>query len=696
MLKFLEFRSSLVLVVGATAMFAAAAPSFAQQEPPRAPEERGLPPNFDKMSPEEQARYREMIRRRGEGRREGEPTEEDRRAREAERMRREQGDRARGDQDDRRDPRTEKERMRAEMNRSTQVEAPADRSAVEATFTIGGERREIHAGTFYDAFVLLKKFEEKPGMPVTRERVFEHLLAIAEAEALGFSCTEAEFLEDDALAKNDALKKVAEEGWARQNTTWDDYKRYEIERRTAQKIRDFYMNTLRLDTQNVFDLYKRDHFRYRLEYVAFSAKETAAEMMKAPPAEADLRRFWNDDKGVQNLFRNPTTVDAEFVYFDQSGSNDGGAAGPDVDASVGYDEALAYYRRNSFRLDNLLTPEQRAETIPGPNRTIAEIKTPFQLLKPVIEAEIRASGRVRVAFNEAKTAPKSDLKALADKYKLSYVKFEKADRQAFMTEPRFGFQIFPVLYASDPGKLAPDLGVERTTQYFWRLNAKDTSTLPTFEGVKDKLPPLYYEAEANLRAAEAAKACRAAIDAATEADLKSEIETKNAEADRNAEREATARNVTDGKLLDEIKARHRQIAAQQLMRTRNLAAGRVFSDAVKKLGLEVKVTGFFELAAPRFDRTAMTPEESLVFFLRSQAAIRTLEPGSVSQPLNDPSTKTHVIYKIAERAEPDFASISESDYIQMRATAERDLSYRTSTKFMFHEISQRLQLNQMK
>jgi hypothetical protein len=233
---------------------------------------------------------------------------------------------------------------------------------------------------------------------------------------------------------------------------------------------------------------------------------------------------------------------------------------------------------------------------------------------------------------------------------------------------------------------------ERQTQFFWRLNGKEASSLPDFEKVKDRLPKVFYESAANQRALDDAKAFRAAIDAAVDVELKAETETKNAAADQNAEREAKSRNVTDPKQLEEIKTRHRTMAAQQMLAIRNVAAGRVFERVAKEKGLTLADTGEFEVAPARFDRGP----GSVADFVKSQQAIRNSQPGGVSMVVSDPVGKAHVIYKLVERKDPDFAKISESDYLAMRAQAERTAAYGISSKLMYHELRVRLNLQPTK
>lgn len=628
-----------------------------------------LPPGWDKMSPEEQLKFRQAMMEKAK--RPGDP----------------QG--AQGDEAARmRALLEQKERAKADAAPKA-VEPPQDRAVVKASYTVDGVSHEIKAGDFYDTYLMLSKFEERQGQPTSEEGVYEQILLLAEARALGFDCPKEEFEADDPVTRNPVLRESSLQRWQKEGATEEMYRRYEMERRTIQKLRDFYLNTLRVDSQAVFDVYKRDHFIYRVQYVAFTAAEKQAELAKNPPAESELLRLWNDDKGVQNQFRTPTTVDAEFVYFDQTGDGDGAAPGA-AESEVTATEALSYYRRNKERLDGLLTAEQREACQPSEKKPIDQIKSPYSFLKPQIEKEIRASGRVRVAFNEAKTDPSADLAALAAKYKLKYLKFEKSERQAFVSDPRFGIQMFGTLFNAEKGKLSSDLMTERQTQFFWRLNGKEASALPDFSKVKDKLPSVFYESAANQRAQDDAKAFRAALDAAVETELKVEIDSKNATADQNAEREAKSRNVTDPKQLDEIKGRHRNMAAQQMIAIKNVAAGRVFEKVAAERGAKIVDTGEFELAPQRFDRGPGTGPDS---FVKSQPMLRNAALNSVSPVTSDAVGKAHVVYKLVDRKEPDFGKISESDYLAMRAQAERTAAYGVASRLMYHEISRRMNLS---
>lgn len=631
--------------------------------PAAAQERPKLPPDFDKLSPEEKRKVMmEMREKAGVGAKPEKPNLID-----------------------------DKGKALNDHQTVKPLKPPEDPTRVKATYVLAGQSKEITDGRFYETHLMLSKFEERPGLPVSEERAFAHLLTLAEAELMGFDCSKEEFEAVDPVLKNPALLETTRQGWEKQGITEEMYRRYGMESRTAQKLRDFYTNSQRVTSEDVFALYKQDHFRMKLAYVAFSAAEFAKKMAADAIPEADLRRYWNDDKGAQNQFRTPTTVGAEFVFFDQSagGSGSGDAA---ANAEVGMDEALAYYRRHKPRLDGMLTGEQRAQVQPGAKVAPEELKTPFEILRPQIEREIRASGRVRIAFNEAKADPKTDLAALAAKHKLGYAKFDRAERQAFMNDQRFGLQIFGALFNAEVGKLSPDLQSERSVQFFWRVNAKEASRVPEFDEVKDRLPALYVETMANQRALEAAKAARAAIDAAAESEISGDVAKKNADAETSAAAEIKARNITDEKVKEEVRQRHKTIQQQQLGRVRNLAAGRVFEKACRDAGYEPTVTDSFEIGAARPDRASLPVAEGRLSYFKTQASLRTVDLNTVSQVVTDPQLKTHFVYKLIERAEPDFAQISESDELQMRATAERNKGYQVAMRCEYQEIARRLNL----
>ncbi|HYC77478.1 MAG TPA: hypothetical protein VEI02_07605 [Planctomycetota bacterium] len=622
-----------------------------------------LPPDFDKLPPEQQQRIKKE-------------------------MERSRDDVRRGDVD--RAPRTREEQEKLRAQHDQKLPPPSDPAKVRASYFIDGQQRTITEGDFYSAYDMLWKFEHRPGTPVSVDRTYEHMLGLAEALAMGFECTDEEFRLADPLMKNPTLLEQARVGWqaGKDGPTEELYVRYGKETRTLQKLKDFWANNVRVTSQEVFDAYKTNHFRFRLQYLQFTPEEFAGP--GGPPREEDLRRFWNDDKGVRAQFQAPATVDVEYVYSDQSTAAPDNGSGSREE--IGYAQALAYYRQHKERLDGLIPAEERAGLQPDAKVDPATLKTPFQILRPIIDKEIRLSGRVRVAFQEALTAPGADLKALAAKHGLSHVRLDKAERHTFATDARFGHQAFGVLYAAEPGKLSPDVQTERTVQFFWRLNAKTPSTVPEFDSMtpaqKEKLVASYLGSAGGLKAGEAARAAREALEQAASAEMQRLDEAAKQEATRLADQEIRGQNVTDPKRIDEIRQRHEQQARMRSQPKRDEALGSRFEAVAAEKGWKIHDTGVFELTVPR--GPAGSPEETRLAFLKMQPALRAMKEGSVSSVAVEPTTKTHFIYRLAQRAEPDPAAIPASDHHAMRAQTERTKSMAALNKCMLHEIRNRL------
>src|SRR5204862_6338828 len=93
------------------------------------------------------------------------------------------------------------------------IEKPADPAKVRATFEIAGQRVDVTEGEFYDCYKRLEKLEPKnAGRLLNAERVYEQILAYAEAKSLGLEATPEEIANFDPLARNPTLLAAARKG----------------------------------------------------------------------------------------------------------------------------------------------------------------------------------------------------------------------------------------------------------------------------------------------------------------------------------------------------------------------------------------------------------------------------------------------------------------------------------------------------
>ena len=179
------------------------------------------------------------------------------------------------------------------------IEKPADPAKVRATFELGGQRVNVTEGEFYDCYKRLEKLEPKNvGRLLNAERVYEQILAYAEAKALGLEATPEEIALFDPLQRNPTLMQEAQEelGERRQSrrrcTTPTS-----SELRTIQKAKDLFVNSMRVLSSEVFDSYRRDHFTYRLEFVEFPRPATRTRSSRSKPTDAELEQLLEGRQG---------------------------------------------------------------------------------------------------------------------------------------------------------------------------------------------------------------------------------------------------------------------------------------------------------------------------------------------------------------------------------------------------------------
>jgi hypothetical protein len=567
------------------------------------------------------------------------------------------------------------------------IQPPADPAKVKGTYEIGGARVSVTDGDFYAAAQRLEKLEPKTaGRAVDTNRVWEHILAFAEAKALGLEATDDEVALFDPLAANPALAQQVRARYEREGITQEMHATYQRESRSIQKLRDLFANNARILSSEIFDGYRRDHYTVRLDFVEFPTPDYEAEMRAKLPTEDELRAFWQEDRLVQTTYMLPMTVTAEFVSFDPTAAP--AANGPE--SSVSDAEALAFYKANKVRLDGMLTAEQRATLYPAAKVEVEQLATPFRVLRPVIEREMKLSGTIRAAFDAAKK-PGADFAAIARANGLTYEKIEGVDRETMVTKyARYGHQAFSLLMNMPAGSMSHDLKMEPQLHYFFKLVDKQPSRLPEFEAVKGKIVDAYYSGMAYKRAQGEAQAMRSWLDGQVDAAVRAEEETLLAAATAAADAEAKAGGVTQEAEIEKIRQRHRAQAGAEVRKKRDTLASRFFDAYVKDHGLKVQDTGPFEIGQPRAEIPGGRALAKVL--IKGMPQIRSMEVGNVSSILTDAATKTPLIARMAERAEPDYSKMSESDLLSMRSQAERINQYKPIQRWLYAEISKRRDL----
>jgi hypothetical protein len=569
------------------------------------------------------------------------------------------------------------------------AQKPADPAKVRATYEIGGARVNITEGEFYDCQERLKRFEPtNQGRALTIERVYEQILAYAEAKALGLDATPEEIALFDPLKLNPELAKDKKIAWEREGVTQEMYDIHQRETRSIQKAKDLFLNSVRLLSTDVYEAYRRDHYTYRLEYVDFPASRYAKEIEAKPPTNEELERFWKEDKAVQQQLRGTANVTVEFVSFDPSTAKATGTV-PEIPEA----EAIAYYAKNKARLDLMIPSEERANLTPSATVPLKDLPTPFRILMKhgIIAREILLSAKMREAFEEAKK-PGADLSAIAAKSGLTYEKVEKADRDQMVARyAKYGPQIFSILFNMNPGDLSQDLKTEPQIQFFYRVLGKEGATLPDFEKVRDQLLKPYTETQSLKRAQQAAFELRQAIDKRVDQEVKAEEEQMLAEARNAADADIKARNVTDPKEIENIKNRRNLEVQTRIRAKRDALAPKHFAEEVKSRGLKLSDTGTFEFTKVRRD-VSDNEDAMRTRFLITNPLLKSMEPNTVSQVLTDAATRTHYIVRLVERSEPDYKTVPEGELLAIRSQTERGRMFQPIQRWQYQDIMRRRDL----
>ena len=69
-----------------------------------------------------------------------------------------------------------------------------------------------------------------------------------------------------------------------------------------------------------------------------------------------------------------------------------------------------------------------------------------------------------------------------------------------------------------------------------------------------------------------------------------------------------------------------------------------------------------------------------------------MEVGQITQVLSDAVTKAHFVARIAEKSEPDYTKMSDSEILAFRSTIERNKSFQAIYRWTYYEISKRRNL----
>ena len=546
-----------------------------------------------------------------------------------------------------------------------QIEKPADPAAVKGSFTIAGRAQSVTAGEFYDAHLLLNRIEGTAQQGVTRERVWEHLLLAREAEALGIVVTDADV--DQALQKEDSdLYDGIVRRWKQAGVDEAQGRAYTRVEKTIERMKDLWLNNLRFTTKDVFDLFKRTHYRYKLEYVRFAIEDFAVEVPRDQVDEATLRTFYNDNKIIQSQFRTPNTISAEFIYLDMNAVE--GQQESVAKREITREEALEYFQKNKDQLLSRVPPDKQHLLVFDKDTPLDKIQSPFALLEETIKKTLLSDEQVRSAHKEALAAAKTgDLEEVAKKHRLGYQKVVDLDRpQSVQQLARFGFNAFVNLNNAPEGEVCPSIVDERGVRYFFRLNRKVASLLPEFEQIREKILDKYVETQTLDKARKAAAEFVAFLNSRLDEKIVPLQEKLMAEADEEAKKKIAEQGMTREEDKNRVVSSERAKIRQKIEDEKRKLRPALFDAYVAEKKLKMSATDYFELQPMRTDRASIKDiEENRNVFLKTNYYLQSLQPGDVTPVyLEDPQTKCFFFVRLADKAEPEMSTMSAGDYHQ--------------------------------
>jgi hypothetical protein len=572
------------------------------------------------------------------------------------------------------------------------IAPPADPQQIRGTYELGGETRQLTEGEFYDTYLYLKPLES-PQAPLLPPKVLEHILLFAEAEYLGFGLNSEEAALINPLKTRPEFESMLRDrlkGW---NVTEEQYVRLQAENSAIQRMKDWYASSLRVRSEEAFDLWKRDNFRYIINYVEFSGEDAVQAL--GTPDEADLREFWARYPQIQNKYMTPTSVTADVVVFDPASVSSEEIARIKGSRMISREDALQYFVTNRDRLVKQIPSEERPKLYPPPHQKvpIEDLVTPFALLRDQIEREIIIGDRIAQAYEAAAGVDSAaGIEDVARKFGLSYRRLAAASRENVLSQHGdLSGNLFVEMFNATPNSLSAGIQFNGPLQYFWRLESKSVSSLPPFEEVKDRLSADWREIKSYEKAQSRIKEILDAMDEAVQAETgerEAEIDKKSV---LEAEEEIKRQGITDTRRMDAERQKFRSIAENEKRLLRAEVAPKYFDKVVAESGLEVKTLGPFAFTFGHRDRSEIEdPEENKQAFLQSSFQIRSLNPGQVSPILSDVVTHTNFLAKVVSKEEPRFEEMPPEQYYQRKMGVERQGMYAMNAMWTSFQVQQRL------
>ena len=568
---------------------------------------------------------------------------------------------------------------------------PENPAAIKARWTVAGQEQSITEGEFYDAHTLLNKLEGSSVRGITVERTWERVLLLSEAESYGLVVTKKEL--DEALSVGEPeMHDGLIMRWQAQGITAEQGREHSRTTAMIKKLKDFYLNTSRITTQDAFDKFKAGKLHYKLDYLLFASEDFADSAVKVD--DATLKTYWSENKAVAPMFREPGRISAEYLYLDPKSFSLEKAAEVAGSAPLSREKALAYFREHREALLREVPPEKNHFLTIDDGTKLGDIVSPFELLQDTIKKKLLLEKVLAQAHAAAtKAGPTADLESLAKKYSLGYDKVEKIDRPGSIAAlRRFGFNAFTTAYAANAGEVTKDILEERGLRYFFRLNQKTASRLPSFDEVKDRLKEHYTDA----RAADGARAAAAEVLANMSSKVDSELASVRAELDEEADRIAESRIAQLGlsKAADKNRerARARSSVRQRLDAEKKKLLPKYFEEYVRTNKPVVHETDYFEFQAVRRNRSRIADKaKSRSTFLETNYYIRSLKPGEITPILlEDHATKSYFIARLADLKDPDISSMGPVDLLQNRAQLSQIRNAEFMRRWRYRALRERL------
>ncbi|MAG56311.1 MAG: hypothetical protein CMJ83_08480 [Planctomycetes bacterium] len=575
------------------------------------------------------------------------------------------------------------------------IQKPTDPNKVRGSYTVAGETKTLIEGDFYAAYLCLKPHEEKPNRPLQPQRILEHVLLFAEATSMGFALDDTEKDLVNPIKTNKQFESMLRKRLEQQGISEEQYVRYIAETRAIQRMKNWYANSVRVRSSEVYDLWKRDNFLYRVAYLDFSAADLIPKLKEKPPTPEQLEQFWSTNPQVQNKYRNPTSVTADLVIFDPTSVTEEEIARLKGSRKIERAEALEHFIANRDRLVKQIPSDKRPQLYPRKDKkvSIEKLVTPFMLLRSQIDREILVGDRISTAFKAAATTTNSaDIEALAKTNKLQHIRLKKASRQEVATEhAKLGPTLFTDLFNATPGALGTEVRFFGPLQFFWRLEDKSVSSLPPFDDVADKITDDWYEFEAYHRSQASAKAFLEKVDAKVREQTKERETALDAQAVIDGENEIRSSGTKDERQKEAIRQKHRTLADHGKRKLRSEIMPEHFDSVVAAEGLKLKEVGPFSFSFAQRNRTEISdPTKRAEAFLTSSYQIKALGPGFVSPILSDIVSRTHYIAKVLTKQEPPFESMSTVDYHQRKMAAERQAMFTSNYMWTLFQVQRRL------